>query len=335
MHEDRLDAVGEPGAGQQRAQLAGAPVDEDRRHAPRRQIGQRRQRRGEEVNLPPAGRAHQKHGGQIAMIAHRLDERGAPGRVEPLQKRAQRRLLAVAHEMVGHIGTGRGPHERADRQGLAGRLHQPVAKPRRQVGAVEQRTAQIGAGGKPGDQAPKAGRTQARIGVADQDERRLRRPVAAQHHRQRAGDLRPARDQALQAGRRGARPFDQVVVVDQRRARDHDRGDVDLVAHQRRHDLRRGMGAGRQRLGEGEAHLRRGIVQKQGQRRFRRHPFVHVETGVQVGARQRGCRSGTPRDVGAGLPFEEMFYDQWPMPLFRMLGGTLGTKGLRSVHHVR
>ena len=87
---------------------------------------------------------------------------------------------------------------------------------------------------------------------------------------------------------RGRHRIDEVGVKKDRRAREHTGCDLRLIGGKPHdHGGRRVLASG-ERLGEGHAHQRRGIIQRHDQRGLGGGAVVRGQIGVQIGARESG-----------------------------------------------
>ena len=103
--------------------------------------------------------------------------------------------------------------------------------------------------------------------------------------------------------------IDQIGVEQQRRALQHDRGDVRLIVDQRVHDRGRRIAARAERVGERVAHQRRRIVEQHDHRAFGGDAVIMREIGIEIGAGERAGCFRTLGGLGRPYPLEKMTND--------------------------
>ena len=124
---------------------------------------------------------------------------------------------------------------------------------------------------------------------------------------------RPQRDGRLRESIRGGGEIDEFRIGQQRRARQHDRGNIRMVSRKGQHHIMRHMRGACEIFGQGAANEGRGIVKQPGQDEpdFSRSAVRKI--AIKKGAREHR-RGPRPRHRRSGpLPFQE-FSGQHGLP---------------------
>ena len=125
----------------------------------------------------------------------------------------------------------------------------------------------------------------------------------------RARQRRAARHRGLDRRAAGRHRLDQIGIDEQRRQRQHRRGDARLIGSERKNDRRRRVGARGKSIGERAAHQRRGIVEQHQHGALGGAKIVGRQIGIEEGARQRAGRFGPLAGRSGAYPLEKMADD--------------------------
>ena len=278
-------------------------------HAGERQPGELGEHLLEHGDVAGQERAQDEPGGELAACAQVAHERprvgigteggdrdGAPvaGVPHHLVRPAAAEPFAVDHE----VGEQRRQHP-----------HQHVTRRHRQVGAREHRLADGADASKPGDEAIERGRRKRRVRIFQRDEAGFDRADLGERSHHCALQRRAGGDRGLEiAAARGDDP-DELGIDQERRARQHQRGDVGMVGGERvDHGMGR-IGASRQRFGKRLPHQRRGIVEQHDHGALGGGPIFLGEVGIEIGPRKSPGRLGALTGRSGAHPVEELTDD--------------------------
>ena len=282
----------------------------------RRQAGKLAERVFEQCALARQQPAQQQRDGQRAALAQ-MTRKGAHFLRPARPGDANRALLA---RLPRDAARPFGAHPRAAGdeigQRLGGRRDEIATQRRGQPRARQQRLARFRVVAEAFDDAPHHARAQLGLVIAGERDHRL--ALADFRERRRDADVqaRAAGQHRLGARVADRRAIDQFGVGQHRRARQHHRGNLGLVAGERQNDMMgRVMGAG-QRLGERAPHQRGRVVEQRGQTEFRLAAQRGAEVGIEKGARQRARRLGPAAGVrplrpGEKAPHNAQFVRAW------------------------
>ena len=139
----------------------------------------------------------------------------------------------------------------------------------------------------------------------------------------RARQRRAARDRSLDRRTAGRHRIDQIGIDEQRRQRQHRRGDARLVGGKRENDRRRRIGARGERVGERAAHQRRRIVEQHQHGALGGAEVVGRQIGIEEGARQRAGRFGPPAGRSGAYPLKKMADDHCSFTQHRIIAAPI------------
>ena len=187
--------------------------------------------------------------------------------------------------------------------------HQRLPDMRRQVLELEQGLADRREMAEAFDDAFDREDRKVGIVVLDQRQAGLGRADLGNRRRDRARQVRAARDCRLHGAGAGRDMIDKIGVEQKRRAFEHDAGDLAVVGGERMDDGGRRQFAVGQRFGQRMAHQGRRIVEQHDHGALAGGAIVLAHVRIKVGPRQGRCRIGALGGRSGAHPLKKLTYD--------------------------
>ncbi len=176
----------------------------------------------------------------------------------------------------------------------------------RQVRSLEHQIAHPGIVAKAFGDAPEADASDGSGRIAEQRQAGAALADFGQRRRDGTRHRLAAGNGRLQRRRSGTGDVDQFGIDEQRRLRQNRRGDLRLIDRQRYDDVVRRPRARAQHFGKRPTHLRRRIVEQNGERCLNGDGDLGIDLGLEVESTERAGRAGAMASGRTIDPIEEL-----------------------------